>query len=75
MPCGGGYGPSYFDMVMAITSWVEHGTAPGKIMAIKYSNDNEQRPGASTGEIKSKSKSGVDTNVTQSNVSRANGTN
>jgi hypothetical protein len=47
-------------MVTAITAWVEHGTAPDKIMAIKYSSDNEQRPGVSTGE----SESVVDTNIT-----------
>ena len=30
--CGGGYGPSHFDMVTAITAWVEHGTAPDKMI-------------------------------------------
>jgi Tannase and feruloyl esterase len=35
--CGGGYGPSHFDMATAITAWVEHSIAPDKIMATKYS--------------------------------------
>jgi hypothetical protein len=41
--CGGGYGPSHFDMVTAITAWVEHGTAPDKIIAVQYSGDSQQQ--------------------------------
>jgi hypothetical protein len=41
--CGGGYGPSHFDMVTTITAWVEHGTAPNKIRAIQYSSDGQQQ--------------------------------
>lgn len=41
--CGSGYGPSHFDMVIAITAWVEHGNAPNKIMAVRYSSDNQQQ--------------------------------
>jgi Tannase and feruloyl esterase len=47
--CGGGYGPSHFDMVTAITAWVEYGIAPDKIMALQYSSDAEQQFGAPTG--------------------------
>lgn len=28
--CGGGYGHSHFDMVTAVTAWVEHDTASDK---------------------------------------------
>ena len=31
--CRGGPGPSEFDMVTALEQWVEHGVAPGKIIA------------------------------------------
>jgi hypothetical protein len=31
--CGGGYGPSQFDMVAPMVAWVEQGIAPGKIVA------------------------------------------
>jgi hypothetical protein len=41
--CGGEYGPSHFDIVSAITAWVEHGTAPNKIMVPPYSRDYEQQ--------------------------------
>ena len=33
--CGGEYGPSHFDIVSAITAWVEHGPAPNKIMVLR----------------------------------------
>jgi len=46
--CGGGYGPSHFDMVTAISAWVEHGIAPDKIMAIQYSSDGGQEVGATS---------------------------
>jgi hypothetical protein len=67
----GGYGQSHFDMVTAIAGCIEHGTAPDRIMTTKYSGDNEQQPGAPTGE----SESGVDddASVIQTNVSGANG--
>lgn len=31
--CGGGPGPTKFDMVAALEQWVEHGTAPDRILA------------------------------------------
>jgi feruloyl esterase len=31
--CGGGSGPNVFDAVDALAQWVEHGVAPGKIVA------------------------------------------
>jgi feruloyl esterase len=31
--CGGGPGPAKFDMVAALEQWVEHGTAPEKVIA------------------------------------------
>jgi hypothetical protein len=31
--CGGGYGPSQFDMVAPLVAWVEQGIAPDKIIA------------------------------------------
>jgi feruloyl esterase len=31
--CGGGEGPSEFDMVAALEQWVEHGAAPGRVVA------------------------------------------
>ncbi|HMC75514.1 MAG TPA: tannase/feruloyl esterase family alpha/beta hydrolase [Vicinamibacterales bacterium] len=31
--CGGGEGPNTFDMVTALEQWVEHGTAPDRIVA------------------------------------------
>jgi hypothetical protein len=40
--CGQGYGPAHFDLVTAITNWVEHGTAPSKIIATRYSSDDAQ---------------------------------
>jgi hypothetical protein len=41
--CGNGYGPYHFDLVTAITSWVEHGTAPSQILATQYSSDSAQQ--------------------------------
>lgn len=40
--CGNGYGPYHFDLVSAITNWVEHGTAPTQIIATRYSGDSVQ---------------------------------
>jgi hypothetical protein len=65
---GGGYGPSHFDMVAAITAWVEHGIAPDKIMTTQYNNDFEQQAGALTGENE------VNTNTILPNISRSNET-
>ena len=31
--CGGGVGPSSFDMLAALREWVERGTAPDRIQA------------------------------------------
>jgi feruloyl esterase len=33
--CGGGEGPNTFDMVAALEQWVEHGTAPDRIVAAR----------------------------------------
>jgi feruloyl esterase len=33
--CGGGEGPNAFDPVTALEQWVEHGSAPGQIMATR----------------------------------------
>jgi feruloyl esterase len=35
--CGGGEGPSSFDMVTALEQWVEHGQAPDRIVASRTS--------------------------------------
>src|SRR6266487_3025327 len=40
--CGNGYGPYHFDLVTTITNWVEHGTAPSKIITTRYSSDSSQ---------------------------------
>ena len=34
--CGGGPGPDQFDALGAMRTWVEHGTAPTRIVATKY---------------------------------------
>jgi feruloyl esterase len=36
--CGGGEGPNTFDMVGALEQWVEHGTAPDRILASHATN-------------------------------------
>jgi feruloyl esterase len=36
--CGGGEGPNTFDMVGALEQWVEHGTAPDRIVASHSTN-------------------------------------
>ena len=36
--CGGGEGPSSFDMVSALEQWVEHGKAPDRILASHSTN-------------------------------------
>lgn len=36
--CGGGEGPDTFDMVSALEQWVEHGQAPGQIIASHSTN-------------------------------------
>jgi feruloyl esterase len=41
--CGGGYGPNHFDMVNAITAWVEHGIPPDKIIAYQYKSDDGEQ--------------------------------
>jgi hypothetical protein len=42
--CGNGYGPYHFDLVSAITNWVENGAAPTKIVATRYSGDTNGSP-------------------------------
>jgi Tannase and feruloyl esterase len=37
--CSGGEGPSHWDMVTAITDWVERGVAPTQIVATQYESD------------------------------------
>jgi feruloyl esterase len=39
--CGGGPGPSVFDRVSVLEQWVEHGTAPDKIIAAHRTKDVE----------------------------------
>ena len=41
--CGGGYGPDTFDAVAALEQWVEHGTAPEKILASHSVDKTVQR--------------------------------
>ena len=36
--CGGGPGPNTFDMQAALEQWVEHGTAPERIIATRSLN-------------------------------------
>jgi feruloyl esterase len=36
--CGGGPGPNQFDALTALEQWVEHGTAPGKLIATHQTN-------------------------------------
>ena len=36
--CGGGPGPSTFDMQAALEQWVEHGTAPDRVIATRSLN-------------------------------------
>ena len=36
--CGGGPGPSHVNWLAVISKWVEHGQAPGRIIASKYHN-------------------------------------
>ena len=43
--CSGGEGPSHFDLVTAIVNWVEGGTAPDQIVAIRYSGDSAGQGG------------------------------
>ncbi len=50
--CGDGYGPSHFDLVTAITNWVEHGIAPTKIIATRYSSDDTPSQGGPGGPAK-----------------------
>lgn len=55
--CGGGPGPNLFgqigaakpgdaehDISTALADWVENGTAPGPIVAVKYAKDNQGNP-------------------------------
>src|SRR5262249_45086505 len=41
--CGGGEGPSRFDMVSALEQWVEHGRAPDQIVASQSTKDGVTR--------------------------------
>jgi feruloyl esterase len=38
--CGGGPGPSAFDMQGAISAWVEAGRAPERVIAAKFIDDD-----------------------------------
>ncbi len=42
--CTGGPGPNTFDMLPAVRSWVEQGTAPDAIIATHYQNNNPNNP-------------------------------
>ena len=41
--CGGGNGPNVFDKVSALEQWVEHGTAPGQLLASKSTEGKVER--------------------------------
>jgi feruloyl esterase len=41
--CGGGEGPSSFDMVSALEQWVEHGRAPDQIPASRVRDGKVDR--------------------------------
>ena len=41
--CGGGEGPNSFDAVGALEQWVEHGTAPDRIVASRSTEGHVQR--------------------------------
>ena len=41
--CGGGNGPNVFDKVSALEQWVEHGTAPGQLLASRSTNGRVDR--------------------------------
>jgi feruloyl esterase len=41
--CGGGAGPNVFDQVAALEKWVEHGRAPGSIIATHTSDGKVDR--------------------------------
>ena len=41
--CGGGEGPNSFDMIGALEQWVEHGTAPDRIVASRLSEGRAER--------------------------------
>jgi tannase/feruloyl esterase len=48
--CLGGPGPNGFDMLAALDGWVEHGTAPDRVVASKYKNDYAQFLNLPTGD-------------------------
>jgi feruloyl esterase len=41
--CGGGPGPSNFNMLEALDQWVDHGVAPDKIIASHLTNGTVDR--------------------------------